>query len=815
MAMIAGIIAGRYAGLSVGFWLAAGAAAMLAAVCTFRREHLRLATVGAIGLAVASVGAALANTAYYGLPADHVVTFTGPSRQLSTLRGRIVSTPQVVDDSPAPEFGYRRPARTMFLVEASGVRTPEGFAPTRGMVRVTLREPELKRQLSAGRQVELVGWLARYRAPDNPGQYDRRAAARNDGLLVRMDVPAADGATVLSAEQPWYARIYWRLRSSVRQHLENCGEVEDGRLLEALIIGERHPSLENLNRIMMRAGVVHYMSISGSHLAIFLGFVYLLCRLLALTPRLSAWAVLTVLAAYMLLAEPNAPLLRSAIMAAALCLATILGRPHAAVNALGAAAIVILAMDPLELFSPGFQLSFGIVGGMIVLHQPVRLMLFGPVLRRRGLTVFRSQGRFRRWFLRRASDGLILLTVASVTAYAVSAPLVAWHFGLFSPYAAPLSALLAAPVAGVLVPGYLAVALQGPMPNLAGRFGELASGAAGLLSDCVGWMESLPGLSLEMRPVGLSWVLLCYAAIAVIVLHRRLPLGRWCMAATLIALTAATIYAQRPAAPPACVEMNLLDVGAGQCALVRTPGGKTFIIDAGTRGGFDAWEYVLRPFLRQQRLAAPSAMFISHSNTDHFNAAAGLVRRGGPRLAYMNECFSPDASDPVRSAEKFLELLARRDVPVVRLTAGQTVRIDQRTSVQVLWPPQPPPAGADVNETSLVLRLTCDGRSMLLPADIGPIAQAILAEEPSIRSDVLLMPHHGGWTASLERFVQAVAPKVVLVSSWQDPVGPATPPQARGFFSRLKTAYRYYSTARNGWCQVRLGRGDVEVTTTR
>ena len=55
-------------------------------------------------------------------------------------------------------------------------------------------------------------------------------------------------------------------------------------------------------------------------------------------------------------AEPRAPLLRSGLMAAALCVATISRRRYSGLNALAAAAIVLLAIDPLQLFSPGFQL---------------------------------------------------------------------------------------------------------------------------------------------------------------------------------------------------------------------------------------------------------------------------------------------------------------------------------------------------------------------------------------------------------------------------------------------------------------------------
>ena len=90
--------------------------------------------------------------------------------------------------------------------------------------------------------------------------------------------------------------------------------------------------------------------------------------------------------------------MRSAIMAVSLCTATILRRPHAALNAPAAAAIILLAIDPLQLFSAAFQLSFVIVAGLILLHAHVETLLFGRWKRRRGLMVFRNDQRFRRWW---------------------------------------------------------------------------------------------------------------------------------------------------------------------------------------------------------------------------------------------------------------------------------------------------------------------------------------------------------------------------------------------------------------------------------
>ncbi|MCY2927316.1 MAG: ComEC/Rec2 family competence protein, partial [Planctomycetota bacterium] len=218
-----------------------------------------------------------ANLAYYAAPDDAIVSYTGATQIPATLTGRIVGAPQT--------DGAGHMKRTRLLLEAQSIRTDRGPEEVSGLVRVAVRGGH--EQLAPADRVELIGWLERVRSSDNPGQYDWAAAARATGTLAALDVRGPEGVRILPDPAGPVERWLWRWRMAARSHL-NVADPESNRLLTALIIGERHPALRDLNRAMMRAGTVHILSISGAHLAIFLGFVYLLCRALALTPRRGA-----------------------------------------------------------------------------------------------------------------------------------------------------------------------------------------------------------------------------------------------------------------------------------------------------------------------------------------------------------------------------------------------------------------------------------------------------------------------------------------------------------------------------------------------
>jgi competence protein ComEC len=811
-----GIAAGRFAPLPVGVWVVLGAGGLLAAVGTLRRGHLFLVTVLAVGTAIFCIGAVRSHLSYFFASDRDIVTYTDTRPILATIRGQVATTPQIDDGQGAPLMGYRRPPATRFILQANGISAKTGWRDVTGLVNVTIRQRDDR--IRAGQQLELAGWLGRVEGPDNPGQYDWSERARRSGVLSAITVPAADGATLLQDTRSPWARAVGNLRAAAREHLAACGDLESGQLLNALIIGERHPALRSLNRIMMQAGVAHYLSISGAHLAVFLGFVYLLCRIFAARPQRSAKAVLVFLGAYLVLAEANPPLLRSAIMAAALCLATIFRRPHFSLNALSGAMIILLVAWPMELFDAGFQLSFTIVAGLILFQHPVRRWLFGRWLRRRGLMVFRDSNRIRRWLYYSAANWLIDGTTMAVVAYVVSIPLVAYHFGFFSLYAAPLSALLAAPMLAVLLPGYLSMALAAPMPNLAHAVGRLADSSAEALAWMVRAMADLPGLSFPLRPVGVWWVFLFYAVLALAAWRRWERVGKAALVVGVLVLAGATAFTQRTAPSPSAAELNVMSVGGGQCAVLRTPSGKTYLLDAGTRSGQEVCSQVLWPFLREQRLAAPTEAFISHANTDHYNALPELLNRRGLAHVYLNECFGTqeDPANPAASMGKdLLNFLAERHVSISRIRAGDEVRLDERTSLRVLWPPGGQ-TGLSPNESSLVLLLTCDGASVLLPGDVEDESQRALTAGGQIpHADILLLPHHGSWKPTLPGFLSAVRPTYVLVSNSREPAGPAADEHPRQFYEHLRTAYHFYSTPRNGWIQVRFGAGGIDVRTMR
>ena len=812
-AMMAGIAVGRITDLPAGLWLTLAGGGLVSGAVLLRRRWLDGLSVWAACLTVSALSAGWCQLRYHAASDGDIIQFTDNREILASIRGLIVSTPMTAAP-PGPQLGYRRPEQTTFILRTTQIESNNGWRPATGLVEVRITQPDDRPQ--AGEYVELVGWLGRFEGPANPGQVDRAKHARQQLLRARFTIMSADGVTLLSSPAGFLARTYWRMRSAALNRFSLAGEGPAVMLAQAMLLGERHVGLTELYQLLARAGVAHYMSISGLHLGVLLGVVYLLCRLAGLSTHKTGSVVLAVLAGYLLLAKGRSPLLRSAIMACSLCISAMIMRRGSALNSLAMAAVVLLIVDPMELFDAGFQLSFATVAGMLVLHEPVRRVLFARFLATRGLVVFRGNQRIRRWLNYTAGNWMTSWVAVSIVAYSASAPLVAYQFGLFSPYAAVLTVLLYPLVAAVLLPGYLGLAVGWIAPNFAWQCNRLTVEASRLLAWSSAAMERLPGLWIDLRPVGVWWVLLTYAAMAGVVLLYR-SRRRWFWFVPVVIIWAgATAWSQRPAGAPGLAQLNVLAVGAGQCVVLQTPSGQTWLIDAGSRSGFDVFNTTLWPFLRTSRLPMPKAAFISHNDADHFNAFPELLERHRLKRLYVSGYFSTDGpGDPLCRAWA-RRLADRMGEGLIILHAGDIIRLDDRTSIEVYWPVDGL-EGVNSNNTSLVLRLVCDDRSVLLPGDVEVFGQSRLMELGwAIKSDVMLLPHHGSWKPTLLDLLAAVDPDVVIVSNSRDPgIVPSANGRVGLFWRRLTEKRRYYATQTNGLVRVSFGGGKVEVTTMK
>jgi competence protein ComEC len=378
---------------------------------------------------------------------------------------------------------------------------------------------------------------------------------------------------------------------------------------------------------------------------------------------------------------------------------------------------------------PGFQLSFAAVAGLALYTRGLRSALFPAVALYRKFPGAVTPARLR-WM-----EGLASALSTSIAASAATAPTVAAVFGRLQP-AAPISNLVAVPLAAVLVPFAGALALVGGcVPWLTA---PLAAVAVLPLRAAVGAASRIPGATIETgRPpsaaVVVAVLLLCVAAWRI---RRRARSGTLCVAVSWLVLAATPLAGARPSGP----EIVVLDVGHGLSVLARSGDGGDVLFDAGGHVPGIGRRAIV-PALRAMGVRRLGCVFLSHEDADHCSALPDLLAAVSVGEVVVPAGFG---EDPLPGA--LVALCRGHGVPVTVVARGDAW-IRRGVTVRVLSPCSGGAKGSD-NETSIVAHVAVgDGGARvtaLVPGDIEGAALRALASDPTApAARVLLLPHHG------------------------------------------------------------------------
>jgi len=723
----------------------------------------------------------------------------GPgSGAIVTLEGVVLDRPSRIPASGAlAPYAFRGEASVAFTLALDAVRSDAGATPQRGRVRVTVRggEPDV----APGRRVRLTGIANPIAGPSNPGESDTRLWAAQDGVFAGAIVasPALieplppSPSAIGRARQSLVAARGW-LRALAERLLGQDEDSPGRATIGALLLGANESGASEVWGAFARQGLAHVLAISGFHLAVMAGAALFAVRLTGDRGRLEPLVVAMLVLVYMAILPARAPILRAGAIVLAWLASESLGRRYDRRALLAWIAIAVLLVRPMDLFSLGYQLTFGITATLVWFGARVHARMFPAPLefRREPPDLFT-----RRWWLDRAAR----LVSASVLCWLVATPLVARTVGIVSP-AAVVATLVVVPAVTVLLWAGYAVLLVGmALPGAGEAAGALLGLLAGLVVRVVGLFDAIPGTTLYAPAISPALA----AALTAIILwwlvrgRLRSP-GLW--AATVLALgwLGGELYAAGRTHPSVALRIDTLDVGDGTCHLVRS-GRRALLWDCGSLRPSIGVRTIPRAVRALGAWRVPDVL-LSHANFDHYSGLPDAMEQLGVERVWVNRAFLDRAErDPGGAAAACLDAVRAAGIAVRQLRDGDTLEIGH-ARLEVLSPSDEP-FTAD-NDNSLVARLSArtraGERSALLCGDIQREAMAaLMAPGADLRADILELPHHGSMHATAIEFVGAVDPRVVLQST-----GPGRASEIR--WNELRRGRDWWMTAEDGaaWAEI-------------
>ncbi len=529
--------------------------------------------------------------------------------------------------------------------------------------------------------------------------------------------------------------------------------------IRAVVLGERtemsHTQLQEFNR----AGVSHILAVSGFNVAIVSLVVTHLLRILGLGRRgirlaLSMIAVLI----YCTLVGFQPSVLRAFLMIEFLFAAMLLERKPDPLNIVMSAAIITLVILPSFLFDVGFQLSYAAVAGLAVIYVWFKRVLIDPMAR---------DGR-PHWLIR-----LTEAFTVSLAATIATLPVTVAQFhrvslvGLFvNLIAIPLSSVLTAA-------GFLLIPVTALSPWLGKLYGEATTWATQLLFllTHISSGFELAAVNVQSLPY---WVSLSFVMALVYLVGART--GMDAVRRTSIVLVGALAFAfvappleSTSLLPVGKLTLVAFDVGQGDCLFLRTPRGKSYLIDFGANsrnGGTAQFERCVEPCLVAEGIHEVNTGFISHMHLDHYGGAESAISA----LTIRSIATSGERVDNPQS--RTLDRIVRdRQISTRVMVRGDQMMLDSDVRLYVLHPSGASVSrggryGLQLNDGSLGLLVMYGKTRMLFLGDMESSDEERLMEEygPMLRCDVVKVAHHGSMTSSSRAFVEAVSPKYAVIS---------------------------------------------------
>ncbi len=690
-------------------------------------------------------------------PADphHIAGWIGEKSRV-TLTGRMLTMAE--DDGEKTRFEL---AAESLLIHGSG--EAEQPRPVRGRVQLTVLAP-LGERFAPGTRLVAIATLDRIRNYHTPGAFDYRLQMAARDIAVAGWVRSA--AEILAAPETEVATVRQVrfLPEQVRQHLFAFLGRHFGRdlagMYQALLTG----SLVNVRPALIEAfkanGCFHVLSISGLHFSLLglfsVGLWTLLLKrsqwLLLHThvPTLALVLTAPILLFYTCIAGMNVPAVRALITALLVLFAAVLRRQRSFGPLIAAAALIVLAVSPLALFTASFQLSFAAVLAINLIYPRLPALNVDP----------------RDGWPRRALALVQSLLLVSVAATLGTLPFMLLHFNRIS-LIGPLANLVIEPLLCLwaLPCGLLAIPFVGVAPGLAVLLFNLGSGGMRLALWLTELTAALPAASVWTITPNPAELILFFAALTLLLRPGASRSHRWAALALFVLLAGSFTRSLWPGVGAReTLRATLLDVGQGSSTLIELPDGRTVLVDGGgyESDRFNVGEALIAPFLWQKRLWRLDTLVVTHPHKDHYNGLPFVFDRFRPGRVIVN---GDSGEEPAYA--RFLARVRERGTPVQLARTGDMLMKGENLTLTCAGMHGLLDEGMhwSTNDRSMVLHLRYGQRSLLLPADISVAAEdRLVATGRDLHSDLLVAPHHGSATSAGPALMRAVSPAVVAVS---------------------------------------------------
>lgn len=508
---------------------------------------------------------------------------------------------------------------------------------------------------------------------------------------------------------------------------------DDSAVVMGLLFGETSGIDEDIIETFRRGGTAHVLAVSGLHLGLLYSF---LCRFKRKKRSIPAdIAIVLALTAYTALAGFTASVVRACLMIFIHIAGNHLNRRYDLVSSACVSMIIILAANPMQIYSAGFQMSFLAVitlGIMIPLIQKkIKGILLPMIAVQTGMVPYTMY-----------TFNYVSLTsiISNIPVYFIAAAIIPAGISVIALCWLPVIAKPAAMITGLFVKLLL---WCNDFTYMGGVFTfDVASPSV---------------IFLAVYYIFIFYI--CSEAGQIAVIRRNYKKIAAVFAAAVICGAGCSVYLSDGFEK---TDMVFADVGQGDCLHIKA-GGKNILIDGGGSYNYNTGKNTLKPYLLKNGVTKVDMAIATHLHTDHYQGLKELSQTYRIKKLGVYEANSVN--------ENHLKKEFKTD-EILYLAAGDVINISKDVYVEVLGPERGNALDEeDENKNSLVLRVNVKGSSVLMTGDIDEKGEKTLIPNTDIKADILKIAHHGSRYSSCEKFIAAAAPEIAVIQVGKNTYG--------------------------------------------
>ncbi len=734
--------------------------------------------------------AGLRHEYYYNhFPNDEIGLHIPEGGVSSCVELRVVKTPIFFeyDDNKRSVFGDD--SATLFTGQVLRAKNAGVWEDFSGKVAVSVNGPAL--DLRIGDIVRASGRLSLPARQSNPDDRDKTLYYRAQRILTVFRVNSTENIEKIGTEMSsWRLRILQTLEKTrlaaagvVREHLSE----RNAAVAAGMTLGFRNDVDNVTNEKFRRTGTVHLLAISGLHVMLVIGAIALILRILGVSYEGVCLVTIVFVFIYLGLTDMRPPVIRASVLITTMSLGALIYRQGFLLNSLACAALILLAMNPCELFQPGAQLSF-LATGTFLWSDPLRRSLASERRREErqkrhmksgspksrtfwGLTILPLWRRFSHY----SWSKVCAVTATGALIWAVGAPLILSISNMFTPIAIVANPLVWLPATFSLLLsfGLEFVGLLANLDVLPTLFNALLAAMAYATDksfDFFLWILDMlsstkAGVFYLPSPSTLAlWSF--YGPLVFLTLFPHFqPKRRYVLAFVLVWVVAVSsvwglgVQSRRS---KDFLDVDVFSVGHGCAVLGRFSDGRTFLYDCGSLENSQRAAEIVAKNLWNSGKTSIDLVVLSHADFDHYGGIETLAEF----INIKSVCVSPVMFKKKTEALASLrEELDGRGVAIVEASGGDALDELGFAELTFLHPTRDENSetSPESNSNSVVLAVEFCDRIILLTGDLDNSDAAFL-ETPPLKCDFVLAPHHGGHSASADRLYEWSDPTYVGVS---------------------------------------------------